>query len=244
MDDVRRELDRLTARLDRERRARREAELIAERGLREHWRLTRELDERVAERTADLEREIAGHAVLNEFIVELVSSVIRDRDVGGSSADQLDWIEILSELPSAPPRSSSAAPVEVADRATRRWQRVLARSGHLLSIDVDPTAPPAIARWDVILIALDLVLASTHRWARPGGVTIGIDLDPLDVDGASVRVTVQRPPGRVGQGRSPVLEAAAAVVTRAGGELSADRAPDHLVLRLRAPIGAERQLRW
>lgn len=53
--DSREWIDRLERQLDRERRARRESELIAERGMRELWLANRSLDERVAERTRALE---------------------------------------------------------------------------------------------------------------------------------------------------------------------------------------------
>lgn len=239
------EIDRLVARLDRERRARREAELIAERGLREHWRLTSELETRVAERTADLEREIAGQAVLNEFIVELVRSIGRSEDATGAAGpadnpvvERFGWIEILLELPSAPGRTSSATPTDISERLSRRWQLVLAKSGHLLSIAVDSSTPAVTARWDGVLVVLDLVLASTHRWAQPGGVTIGLDIEAASI-GDSARtlvVSVRRPPGRVVSGRSPVLEAAATVIARSGGTLAVERSPDSLTLELRAPV--------
>ena len=54
-DDLAAGLDLLERQLERERRARRESELIAERGMRELWAANRSLDERVAERTRALE---------------------------------------------------------------------------------------------------------------------------------------------------------------------------------------------
>lgn len=53
------EIRRLRRRLERERESRRQAELIADRGMRELWLANRELDERVSERTADLAKALA-----------------------------------------------------------------------------------------------------------------------------------------------------------------------------------------
>lgn len=231
------EIDRLTARLDRERRARREAELIAERGLREYWQLNSELEARVVDRTAELQRELAGHAVVHEFVAEYVMSAIGDLEVEGI-ADRLGWIEVLNELPRSPTGASSIAPVEITDWATRRWQLVLARSGHLLSFDVDHASPRVRARWDVISVALDLLLASTHRRAEPGAVTVGVTAR-LEADPAMLAVTVDRPPGRVTSGPSPVLITAGRVVERYGGTIEHERLPDALRLELLVPIEPE-----
>ena len=48
-------VERLERRVERERRAREEAEAIAERGMRDLWLANRDLESRVAERTAELE---------------------------------------------------------------------------------------------------------------------------------------------------------------------------------------------
>ena len=48
------EIERLQSRLERERRARRQAEIIAERGMRELWEANDELQRRVTNRTAEL----------------------------------------------------------------------------------------------------------------------------------------------------------------------------------------------
>lgn len=66
---------RLERRVERERRARAEAEEIAERGMRELWLINRDLEKRVRERTVDLERSLlsarqAG-AAKEAFLAEL-----------------------------------------------------------------------------------------------------------------------------------------------------------------------------
>lgn len=66
---------RLERRLERERHARAEAEEIAERGMRELWLANRDLEERVRERTADLERSLLAarqaSAAKESFLGEL-----------------------------------------------------------------------------------------------------------------------------------------------------------------------------
>jgi len=52
---------RLERRLDRERKARRQAEEIADRGMRDLWMANQELDQRVQDRTVDLERILADY---------------------------------------------------------------------------------------------------------------------------------------------------------------------------------------
>ena len=69
------QIRRLERRVERERRARLEAEQIAERGLRDLWLANQELESRVAERTADLERSLRAARMASEakeaFLAEL-----------------------------------------------------------------------------------------------------------------------------------------------------------------------------
>jgi len=69
------QIRRLERRVERERRARLEAEQIAERGLRDLWLANQELESRVAERTADLERSLRAARMASEakeaFLEEL-----------------------------------------------------------------------------------------------------------------------------------------------------------------------------
>ena len=66
---------RLERRLARERAAREEAERIAERGMRELWQANRELEDRVATRTAELQRSLAAVTMATQakerFLAEL-----------------------------------------------------------------------------------------------------------------------------------------------------------------------------
>jgi signal transduction histidine kinase len=73
--DDRARVERLERRLVRERTAREEAEQIAERGMRELWQANRELENRVAQRTAELRRSLAAVTMATEakerFLAEL-----------------------------------------------------------------------------------------------------------------------------------------------------------------------------
>lgn len=68
--------ERWAARLERERRARRQAEIIAEQGMRELWLANQTLEERVRERTAELEGSLAALAEasrLRQVVLEQLS---------------------------------------------------------------------------------------------------------------------------------------------------------------------------
>lgn len=66
---------RLERRLVRERSARREAEEIADRGMRELWLINQELDQRVADRTADLEETLRELAVVSSSRERFLSTL-------------------------------------------------------------------------------------------------------------------------------------------------------------------------
>ncbi len=73
-------ISRLERRLARERSARAEAEEIADRGMRELWLTNRQLDERVAERTADLEatlQELEVASTSRERFLSVLSHEMR-----------------------------------------------------------------------------------------------------------------------------------------------------------------------
>ena len=74
-EDSAERLARLERRLMRERAARQEAEQIAERGLRELWTANRELEDRVAQRTAELRQSLAAVTMATQakerFLAEL-----------------------------------------------------------------------------------------------------------------------------------------------------------------------------
>ena len=63
------DVERLEARLERERRARRQAEAIAERGMRELWETNRELQLRIDARTGQLQPELAPLSIVHRRAV-------------------------------------------------------------------------------------------------------------------------------------------------------------------------------
>lgn len=203
------EIERLSARLERERRARREAELIAERGMREFWRLGHDLDALVAERTAELELELAGLARLHEAVLSGLTDVADGRAV----------VETLLAVPREAGRPVALAPVTVGDRLAARWLRLLARSGHLLSVDVDPSMPLMTLRWDVLVAAVDVVLAGIHRLGVGGSVSV--TMNDLSGSGrAALAVTIVSAPHVDAAGGIDLAELArltAAVLGAAGG---------------------------
>jgi signal transduction histidine kinase len=74
-DDAMKRVARLERRLERERAAREEAEQIAERGMRDLWTANRELEDRVAQRTAELRQSLAAVTMATQakerFLAEL-----------------------------------------------------------------------------------------------------------------------------------------------------------------------------
>lgn len=248
----RREIDRLTARLDRERRARREAERIAERGLRELWELNRDLDARVAERTAGFERELASLARWHEVAVADVADAAA---AAGHSelVERIGWIALTAGMPliGGRGRATMSEPVVVADRVTDRWQRTLARSGHLMSIDVDRSMPAVAVRWDVLLAALDLVLVGIDHARRGGAVRVGFQevSDPRSLVVSIVRsASTDIADDELDQVRSAatstarLLAVATGLVERHGGRLRSESSPDGDRIELSVPIDDERQV--
>ncbi len=74
-EELSKSLSRFKRRLSREKAARLEAEAIADRGLRELWLANRELDKRVAERTADLERTLEELEVVTKTRENFLSAL-------------------------------------------------------------------------------------------------------------------------------------------------------------------------
>lgn len=98
--DSREWIDRLERQLDRERRARRESELIAERGMRELWLANRSLDERVAERTraleASLEAAQAAARAKESFLAHLGNELGTPLHAAMGNLELLD-VQLLSD---------------------------------------------------------------------------------------------------------------------------------------------------
>ena len=150
-------VERLERRLDRERTAREQAERIAERGMRDLWETNRGLEERVAERTRELNRSLAAATMAAEakerFLAEL----------GHELTTPLHAVVGLVELIDAEPLSSEdrARLVEARSNAVRLAELLrglvdlAGAEGASGSADVTAVSP---ATW------LD---ALVEQWTRP-----------------------------------------------------------------------------
>ena len=105
------DVERLEARLERERRARRQAEVIAERGMRELWETNRDLQERVVARTHQLERQLSALSLVHRHTVAELAAVVAsieddvDRPAAAMSdevVDRLRWLQRVAVVPPPP----------------------------------------------------------------------------------------------------------------------------------------------
>ncbi len=180
---VSQELERLRARLDRERRARRQAELIAERGMRELWENNRDLQERVERRTADLRHladalELAASARL-EQIGAAVDGLVAELDVSGTAPPAVcagaEEIRSLAGVGGDPPAEAIADdPVVVVDHIIERWQRRVARSGQLLAAEVGDVGWLRVS-WGRLVAIAEVLLGGIAVHGGPGSVVLGLD---------------------------------------------------------------------
>ncbi len=190
------EIERLQSRVDRERRARRQAEIIAERGMRELWEANHELQHRVTTRTAELMTTIAAlerqqlarsiaidsaMAALSEQLDTLVGD--RDQSDQRSSTGEADldirqtlgYIRAL--LAAAPIGPTSTDPIDrdlpgFADALLARWQRPAARAGKLLSVEVGDDVGRDGVDWAVLQAASDTLLRAGVRREATGGLHV------------------------------------------------------------------------
>ena len=244
------ELDRLHTRLERERRARRQAEVIAERGMRELWATNRELQERVALRTAELHRLAGGlehgHAARLAVMSDLLGDVLdgdgnsAGDEVAADRAQRIRWAARLSHawVDEVPPEASECAPIDLVDGLIDRWQRPAARSGQLLAIEVADDAHPVAFEWQRLNALADVVIGGIVRRGRPGSpsIVIGASSDAVSfaatghVDPVDSSFTVdQRDEASVFElagSLGTYLAVAARIVRNAGGTLTATVGPD------------------
>lgn len=180
-DDHEQVIQRLTERLERERRARRDAERIAERGMRELWEANREIERRVAARTAQLELVYAatGHvhryaAEQAERILGEVVAALPDEPWIGDIVRRLEWLADTAVVLATPeaPGPVAISPTVIADDGLARWQRVAARSGKLLSVWVADGVPAMLLRWDRLIATVDTAIATVVRFGPSGAVTV------------------------------------------------------------------------
>ena len=233
------DIERLKRRLERERRARREAEIIAERGMRELWMANSELRERVEARTAELERIIRslGHRQrAHATLAALVADRLAESD---APPDMLLPAEVLRTLlnprsPHVEQDRSNGHPLRFADELLERWQKVAARSGKLLSVEVRDTAAGDGIDWSIVQALADLLLTRSTDYGRPGALLLEVDTRE---GGLTLAVTDSGPqPNRVPTGVGPIdpldwagtgsggshLVAAALIARAAGGDVGVD----------------------
>lgn len=174
-------IERLERRLERERRARVEAEEIAERGMRDLWLANRELESRVRERTQELERSLlaarqAGeakeaflgdlghdlatplHSVLGHLDLvdrSVLSPDDRERlDVAGTAAAEL--ATLLKGLVDLAASEGAVGPDELEPSDPATWLDAL----------VDDWTRPAAARGQLIVPACRASGPVTAAWDR------------------------------------------------------------------------------
>ena len=176
-------ITQLETRLERERHARRQAEIIAERGMRDLWEVNNELHERVAERVAQSERTLASiQATTHAWSEELRSAVseIAAHDSSGDVAHEaVARLHVLAHIVEGFDQRTqlTAAPVAVADELLERWQRIAARSGQLLSFDVDAASAAVEARWDTVMAVFNVVIAAIVRSGAGGSINASMYYD-------------------------------------------------------------------
>lgn len=211
----------LEARLLRERRARRQAEVIAERGMRELWDLNRHLSERVAARTAQIERVLAGaERAVAAWADELsaMAGTLGERWTVGSGDDDgdgvgelLDRMRVLADLAPRPiaRAATTADPIVIADELLDRWQRSAARRGQLLTIEVVRVTEGAVtADWDAIVGAAEVLLATFVD--RRGHGALQVEL----MDGEDIGLRVSHDgPLRTGRDHGDAAKRLAAAVS-------------------------------
>jgi hypothetical protein len=247
------EVERLRTRLVREQRARRQAEEIAERGIRDLWEANRQLQDRVAQRTAQLQRSSAALSLITQrWATELASAagtVLADARTSTPSSGRLGRlarVAIASPGPtSLPPVASSLG--SMADELLGRWQRYVARSGQLLTVSAVHPSVEVVAHWELVVAAVDMSLVALSSHGPGGAVPVELDV----VDGVvSVRIHHARlavPSDAAASSRDhasfdrlgPVgtpLMVAARIVADGGGRLTAVIGPEGLAVVISIPI--------
>jgi signal transduction histidine kinase len=148
---------RLERRLLREREARREAERIADRGMRELWIANRDLDARVAERTADLEAALAElelASTARERFLATLSHEMRTPLNGVLGMLELLGAHTVGEQGRNHLRSASESANRLNQLLSRLLDLVELDSGDLKA-ELHPVDPAALAR------------EITDRWQMP-----------------------------------------------------------------------------
>ena len=150
-------LQRAERRYERERRARLEAEAIAESGLRELMAVNESLDERIRERTAELEeamqRANAANVAKDAFLAHIGHEL---RTPVNGIAGMLELLE--AEIHGAPASEWLTAARQSGDQLLRLIERLLQFT------DLQSANLAAVARE---MAVEDIVEAAADRWRRP-----------------------------------------------------------------------------
>ena len=206
---------RLEERLDRERKARRQAEMIAERGMRDLWEVNRDLQQRVDDRTAQVARLLAGYerarSAWSSVMIDELERAQRVQREGGDVAATLALVTALAsfarrQLVAEP---FTARPASIAGDVLQRWQRPTARHGQLLTTDADTSDGEVCAPWDCVVALCEVAIASIVHACESGVVAAR-----LVVDGNRLTVTIEHPDVVDERGRE-ALAIAGVVVARA-----------------------------
>lgn len=187
------EIERLQSRLERERRARRQAEIIAERGMRELWEANDELQRRVTNRTAELlmalgalrHQHVARSTVIDratDALAEQLDAVLVESDeapsLGVSGHDAREKLDFVRALLATTPNTATSIVsfagdlASFADGLLERWQRPAARAGKLLSVERGDDAGPAGVDWTVLRAVSDTLLQWGVRHETTGGLRV------------------------------------------------------------------------
>lgn len=161
-----RSIARLERRLERERKARREAEEIADRGMRELWLVNQDLDQRVAERTADLEETLRELAIASSGRERFLSTLSHE------TRTPLNGILGMLELLTPHVEGTQAADyLTTAARSAERLRQLLTRLLDLVelgsgdvTLDLQPTdlsdlADSIRSRWQLTAMRTGHLLA-------------------------------------------------------------------------------------
>lgn len=123
------DLGRLNRRLARERKAREEAEAIADRRMRELWLANRDLDARVAERTAELE------AALDQLDRSTIAAAAFLSNLSHEMRTPLNGVKGMLELLSTSARSDTETSyLEAAQQSSERLEKLIERMLDLVEL--------------------------------------------------------------------------------------------------------------
>lgn len=232
-------------RLDRERKARRQAEQHAEQGLRELWLANQKLEQAVAARTAELDRSLAAldfaertrRLLLADLADELLhpleaieSTISRSRATRPDDAElpaidepaarALAVARVLATAahavsPLLSTELETRSPQAVMDELVRRWQIPFARRGKLLAPTLSCTEHDVALCWQPLVGAADAVLESASQHSLAGTLDIELAVTPECV---SIRIvdTGMSVPSLSSEGYGSA--SAAALMWLAGGE--------------------------